>query len=137
MNKPKRSWGQSLVEFALVIPVVVFAITVFLDLGRAVFGYTSLSNAVREGTRYAIVHPLESPADINAVIMMVKNSAEGLNPDNMNVIVTPPAAPDHYVTIQAAYQFSPVTPGLAMILGTGNNIILNASSKMEVAPLYQ
>lgn len=137
MKETRRTRGQALVEFILIIPIVIFSMTVFLDLGRAVFGYISLSNAVREGTRFAIVHPLDTAADIDAVEKAVKDSAAGLHPDSINVVVTPPVSPDHHVIIQADYQFSPVTPGLEMILGTGNEITLNASSKMEVAPLFQ
>ena len=54
-----RHPGQSLVEFALIIPIAFFLITGFFDLGRAVFNYSSLTNAVREATRYAIVHKPE------------------------------------------------------------------------------
>jgi Flp pilus assembly protein TadG len=137
MNKRKGVTGQSLVEFMLIIPVVVFTITVFVDLGRAVFSYSVLTNAVREGTRFAVVHPLETSADQDLVIQAVKDTAKSLDPDKIIVTVTPPTAPSHIVTVHARYSFSPVTPGLSLILGAGKNITLDAESSMEVAPLYQ
>ncbi len=131
--------GQSLVEFALIIPLVIFAITVFLDVGRAVYSYSALSHAVREGTRYAVVHSLKNSTEAAVVEQVVKNSAVGLNPSKMTVTITPvpPVAPDYKVTIHADYEFNSVTPGLALLLGSGNKIILKARSSMEVAPLYR
>jgi Flp pilus assembly protein TadG len=47
--------AQALVEFALILPIALFLILGFLDLGRAIFNYATISNMVREGARYAIV----------------------------------------------------------------------------------
>lgn len=48
--------GQSLVEFALVLPVFLLVVTGLFDLARAVWQEETLAYAAREGTRYAIVH---------------------------------------------------------------------------------
>lgn len=48
--------GQALAEFALVLPVVLLLIFGLIDLGRAVFLANSVTNAAREGARFAIVH---------------------------------------------------------------------------------
>lgn len=50
------SRGQSLVEFALIIPIFLLLLISIFDLGRAVFAYNTLTNAAREGTRMAIVN---------------------------------------------------------------------------------
>jgi hypothetical protein len=47
--------GQALVEFALVIPIFLLVIFGILDLGRAVYAYSTLNNAAREGARVALV----------------------------------------------------------------------------------
>ena len=48
--------GQALVEFAMV--GLIFFIVVFgtIDVGRAVWNYNTLSQATREGARFAVVH---------------------------------------------------------------------------------
>ena len=51
-----RSAGQSLVEFALVLPIFILVLVALFDLGRAVFAYNTLTNAAREGARLAIVN---------------------------------------------------------------------------------
>lgn len=55
MKKQHRLSGQTLVEFALLIPFLLTLLIGFFDIGRAIFYYSSLSNAVREGTRFSIV----------------------------------------------------------------------------------
>lgn len=44
-----------MVEFALILPVFVLILVGIADLGRAVYAYSTISNAAREGVRLAIV----------------------------------------------------------------------------------
>jgi hypothetical protein len=56
-NGKKRFYktkGQSLVEFAIALPLLVLIIFGVLDLGRAFFGLITIHNAAREGARTAI-----------------------------------------------------------------------------------
>jgi Flp pilus assembly protein TadG len=48
--------AQSLVEFALVLPIFLLVVTGLIDVARAVWQENTLAYAAREGTRYAIVH---------------------------------------------------------------------------------
>ena len=48
--------GQSLVEFALLLPIMLLIITGLFDVARAVWQENTLAYAAREGTRFAIVH---------------------------------------------------------------------------------
>ena len=48
--------AQSLVEFALVLPIFLLVVTGLFDLARAVWQENTLAYSAREGTRYAIVH---------------------------------------------------------------------------------
>lgn len=50
-NKRK---GQGLVEFALVLPVILFAFCVIIESGRLFHAYTTVQHAAREGARYAV-----------------------------------------------------------------------------------
>jgi hypothetical protein len=55
-GRPGRSRGQALVEFVLVAPVFFLLIFAVIEGGRFILYYETLSNATREGARYAIVH---------------------------------------------------------------------------------
>jgi Flp pilus assembly protein TadG len=48
--------AQSLVEFALVLPIFLLVVFGIIDLARAVWEENELAFAAREATRYAIVH---------------------------------------------------------------------------------
>ena len=51
-----RSRGQSVVEFALVAPLLFLMVFGSFEFARFIFYYELLNNAAREGARYAIVH---------------------------------------------------------------------------------
>jgi Flp pilus assembly protein TadG len=54
--RPHDARGQTLAEFALVIPIFLLIVLAVFDLGRGVFIYNGLTNAAREGARLAIVN---------------------------------------------------------------------------------
>jgi Flp pilus assembly protein TadG len=74
----KRLAGQSLVEFALLLPVLVMLILGALDLGRAFFTSVTIANAAREGARFGISHPTDSAGMIAAAIDEAQNSGISL-----------------------------------------------------------
>jgi Flp pilus assembly protein TadG len=53
--KRKPSRGQSLAEFALILPVMLLIIFGMIDMGRAVFMFNTLSESARHANRLAIV----------------------------------------------------------------------------------
>ena len=68
--------GQTLVEFALVIPIFLLLAVVIFDLGRGVYYYSAVHNAAREGARYGVVHP--DIADYPSIEAVAINYAIGL-----------------------------------------------------------
>jgi Flp pilus assembly protein TadG len=45
--------AQAIVEFAIVLPILIFLLVGILEVGRMMFGYASVINASREAVRYA------------------------------------------------------------------------------------
>jgi len=83
--------GQSLVEFAVLVPLMLLIVTGLFDLARAVWQENTLAYAAREGTRYGIVHGSSSlmpsgPTDPSdpAIAAVVRSSAVGVQ----NITVT-------------------------------------------------
>lgn len=56
MRRRDHPRGQTLVEFALVLPILTLLLAGFWDLGRVVLAQDALNHAAREAARYAIVH---------------------------------------------------------------------------------
>jgi len=55
----RRQRGQALVEFAFVFPLIAFLAFAFIDIGRAVFQWNTVTNAARQGARVAAVSQLD------------------------------------------------------------------------------
>lgn len=127
-SHPNRARGQALVEFALVIPIFIVMLVSLFDLGSAVFSYTSVTNAAREGARLAIVNQ-----DVASVLQRAKAQTAIAEINDPSVSVTfyqprqdgtpntaiPCAAPVAtgclaVVTFQTTYQ--PITPIIASLL---------------------
>ncbi|MDQ6884839.1 MAG: pilus assembly protein [Candidatus Dormibacteraeota bacterium] len=58
---PRRRLGQSLVEMAMVLPVLTFLTFGLVDFGRAYYFQVSVTNAAREGARSAILNVYTGP----------------------------------------------------------------------------
>jgi len=54
---PTSQFGQSLIELALVLPILVLIVAASVDIGRAFYAYVSMTNAAREGARFGAGYP--------------------------------------------------------------------------------
>jgi len=148
--------GQSLVEFSLLIGLAVFLLTGFFDLGRAIFYYSSLSNAVREGARSGIVDKCPTCGPYLQVVRRINDYSFSLpdvgeTPTNTSCFPGPctyvgpemtikvtrikDSSNTFYETIkvEGSYYFKPITPGIKQIFGSAEGIALNAQSTMRIA----
>jgi Flp pilus assembly protein TadG len=115
--------GQSLVEFALVLPVFILIIIGLFDLGRAVFAFNTISNASRESVRVAIVNQTETVIEAEA---MKQGVSLGLTPSEVTVAYvghdgTGTCSSPYGVGCRAAvtvqYTFVAATPVIGQIIG--------------------
>jgi Flp pilus assembly protein TadG len=56
LRRRERSRGQTLVEFAMVMPIIALTVLGLVDLGRAVYSYNTLAQSARQAARTAIVN---------------------------------------------------------------------------------
>ena len=73
MDRKSRR-GQSLVEFALILPVLMFILVIVADMARLVAARVALSNAAREGARYAASYPSDFNGIKNRVLLEYNNT---------------------------------------------------------------
>ena len=71
-NRRERSRGQSLVEFALVIPILLFLTLTALDFGRVYLGYINLQNMARIAANFAANNPTAWDATPSAAQLAVQ-----------------------------------------------------------------
>jgi len=100
--KRRREKGQSLVEMALLFPILLLILAAVIDTARAFDAYINLTNAVREGARYGSKHPYDTPEIKNRVV----GEANGTGTNITRISLTPD---DVTVSVDAGGQFIRVT----------------------------
>ena len=152
----ERSRGQSLPEFALVVPVLLLILLLAIDLGRGFYAWVVLQNAARIGANYAGVNAeaWEVTPD-NATIVaaynaLIEEDADhapcdptwgGTPPspvftdsaaDTSSTGQTPDTAYDvgDSAKVTLACDFHPITPLISAIMS--NNVRLGASSEFRI-----
>ena len=147
---PRRAFahdsrGQALVETALVLPLLLLLIVGLFDVGRAVWLSNTLATAVREGSRYGVVHGALSgaptgpgsatytPPDTDtAITAHVRNYATGV-PSTLTVKSTWPdgnANRGSRIVVSASFPFAPILS--QVFLGGGLSITLQSSSTLVI-----
>jgi Flp pilus assembly protein TadG len=89
----RKTSGQSIVEFAIIIPVLLLLVMGAIDFGRAFSMKIALTNAAREGAYYLSYHPTDkddcSLGCYHGTFLAASNEAYSagvtIAPANMNV----------------------------------------------------
>jgi Flp pilus assembly protein TadG len=84
VRRRTRDRGQSLVEFALVIPLFLLMIAGIVDFGMLLYSNMTAINAAREGARLSVT----TPGNTAAVEARVRAMATGLNQSDLTVTTT-------------------------------------------------
>jgi len=128
-RRRRRSRGQALVEFALVLPLLILIFMGLFDFGRAVFAWNTLSNAAREGARVAIVDQTAvAGVPIGATEAANQASGLGLDASDVNDVEVLYLLPDLsgncagrslgcIVDVTVHYDFSAITPIIGSVIG--------------------
>ncbi|MDR3559882.1 MAG: TadE/TadG family type IV pilus assembly protein [Negativicutes bacterium] len=98
----KNQRGQSLVEFALVLPVLLMLVVGLLGFGLVMQDYISLAEAARAGARYAAVHPSDT-ANIKLAAKNAVPAYTSLITVNDPVFQTNPTYNDTSVSVTVTY----------------------------------
>lgn len=140
------SRGQSLVELALILPVLLLLFASALDLGRLYYSQITINNAAKEGALEASRNPTSfdagQPCDAtsNRVICLVINEAKGsfysITPGDVGLTCSPSPCPStphvgDTVTVKVTGKFTLVTPLLASFTG-GQTFNISATSVAQL-----
>jgi Flp pilus assembly protein TadG len=104
MRREERR-GQAMVEFALVVPILVLVMIGLFDVGRAVHGFNTVSNAARAAARVAIVNQTEADIRARAIDM-----APGLGLTDADVTLDPCDFAGCLYGVTVTWDYEPVTP---------------------------
>lgn len=131
--------GQSLVEFALVAPVLLLIVLFAVDFGRLYMGWITINGMARIGANYAAQHPhaWTTPGDpaARAEYLSLMSASQGA----LNCALVAPPAPSFpegrsvgkpaMVNIDCNFRLS--APLISMV--TGNPVRVSASTTFPIA----
>lgn len=117
-----RGRGQSLVEFALVFPLMMLLVFALLDIGRLVFASNSLSEAAREGARWGSVQARSANdiAGIEAYAVARVSGAGGATATATCIrpgVVVYQCAQNDTLEVRVQLQVQMITPIVAQLMG--------------------
>jgi len=129
----KREGGQSLVEFALVLPIFLLVLFSIVDFGMAFHAWITVTNSAREGARLGAVR-----APATDIEQRVRDTADSLDQDDLVVTVTNAEGdPGDSVVVDVSYGYTLITPVadvLSMISGgtIGDSFTLSSTADMRL-----
>lgn len=141
-GRRRTQGGQSVVELAIILPMLLLICLGVLDLGRLFIAYESVLNAAHEGAFYSAYNPNASPTGTIAQVAAQDPSLH-LSAANVTVTcyqgVTATAESDcgqaktgDTVSVVVTYPFKPLTAMIADIPGIGQTFTITATVKAGV-----
>jgi Flp pilus assembly protein TadG len=144
-TRRQEAGGQSLVEFALVLPLFLVLVIAITDIGLGVFAYNSITNAAREGARLAIVNQdvasitarAESQARVARAPAVTVNFYEAAADGTPDTSTTCPIGSATYIAVGClavvtfAGDYEPITPLIASI-AFGGGVTFTAETVLPV-----
>lgn len=147
-NSQRSERGQSLVEFAFGIVVLLVLLAVAIDTGRAMYTYLSIRDAAQEGALYASINPSDT-SGIQQRARQASNLLDSTTGGAGNSIVysiTPTVTGKlcagqtgtivHGIKVRITYNnFRLIAPFVGMFIGNKNTIPISAeANNMIVIP---
>lgn len=136
----KNESGQSLVEFALCVPILFIVLMGIIDMGWMFFNQLNVQEACRSAARFVCVNSTgtETQANYDAlksqVKSMVDGSLVGVKPGDTTVDITysDTLHPlDGYVTVTVKTKMFFLTPVIGSFIGNEKDLIDDTTMKVE------
>lgn len=130
-EKIKQEKGQSLVEFAMVLVIILIIIAGIIDLGRMFFYYISMRDAAQEGVLYGSAYPDQCANITNRATDLLSGSANVevlINGKECSTAGTADRCSPKTITVNISNSnFNLTMPFIGAFVGTGNKISLHTS----------
>lgn len=110
--------GQSLVEMAMSLVILLLLVGGIVDLGRAFFTFMALRDSVQEGALYGSINPTLTQEIKNHVLDSSDMVPDLIDSDDITVAVVGTACTGNGIRVTATYPDFPITmPFMGAALG--------------------
>lgn len=123
----KGERGQSLVELAMSLTVIMLLLAGAVDFSIAYFSFAAMQDAAQEGALYGSINPADEEGIITRVRKASTNPVDLENEDLVDVVVTVPenACEGDEIKVNVMYDYPVSMPFIGAIIGS-QQIKLNA-----------
>lgn len=120
--------GQSLVELAVSLTVIMLLLSGAVDFAIAYFSFTAMQDAAQEGALYGSINPTDEAGIISRIRNASTNPVDLADEDLVDVVVTLPgdACEGNELQINVVYNYPISMPFIGAIIGS-QQIRLNAN----------
>jgi hypothetical protein len=120
--------GQSLVELAISLSVILLLLAGAVDFSIAYFTFSAMHDAAQEGALYGSINPEDEAGIISRVRSASTNPVDLTDEDLVNVVVTLPgdACEGNEMKVNVIYDYPISMPFIGAIIGA-QKITLNAT----------
>ena len=128
MKNLRNEKGQSLVEFAIILPFLLLLLMGILEFGIMLNSYLTIHNSAREGARLGIV----AGSDIE-IKQLITNISPNLDTKNQIVNITPSEGSRKSggtLTVEVTYNYQVTIPIISNIVH--NVVVLKAQTSMRI-----
>jgi Flp pilus assembly protein TadG len=144
----REARGQSVVEFAMVVPLFFLLLFGVIDIGRVFFVQMTLQNAVRQAGRFAVTgnHLTQGTnvlSRVQSIVKVAQEAAAGLVLDPPSIFINGQSStnatataggPGTAVTISLTTHLQVITPFVARFFGSGGIYTFTVSTTFRNEP---
>lgn len=128
-------------EFALVIPIVLFLFFGIFEFGRFFYTRLTMQHAVAEAARFAVTGNVlpdtlgNDMSRVNSIISVIRKNAEGLSLELDRISMDPSdgGGPGDVLRVDAEFSFKFVVPGYREMFPDGE-LVFSVSTAMKNEP---
>lgn len=111
--------GQSLVEMAIALVILLLLVGGIVDIGRAFFTYMALRDSVQEGALYGSINPTLTQEIRNHVLDSSDSISNMIGNDDITVEVIGYPCTGNGIRVSAQYDDFPITmPFIGTVIGS-------------------
>lgn len=144
----EKTLGQSLVEFAIILPVFLVILSTAIDLGRMAYARVTIANVAREAsfqaaqtpTSYAAGQPCDQSTNLVICRGILESTGSVVTVNPSDIVLTCSAgcsatpAMGNTVTVKVTGRFNLLTPVMAVFFG-GTTVTFSSTATNQVNAL--
>ncbi|WZL72720.1 TadE/TadG family type IV pilus assembly protein [Clostridiaceae bacterium 35-E11] len=125
----KDQQGQSLLEFALIVPILILLVSGIFDFGRVFYTYMNLHHLTQETVRLGGLGKTDTE-----ISQFAESHFQLGDPSSLSISITPSEnsrKSGDYITVTLSYPVTYATPGVALLFSSHHIVTTDSTIRIE------